>query len=149
MMVLTVTGNVGKDAEVKNVGGTTVAEFSVASKDAKGKTTWTRACIWGERGQKLAPHITKGSNVTIIGQLDPREYDGKDGKAISLDVRVDSFAFGGGPKQEGERHAAKSNGGNYGSGGTTQRRNTGGGGGYDDGSADAHQSQYDDSDLPF
>ena len=71
MIKLIVSGRVGQDAEVKNVGDNTVCSFSVAHTEKvygatpSEKTIWVTASIWGERGIKLAPHILKGTYVVI------------------------------------------------------------------------------------
>lgn len=117
MINATVAGNIGKDAETKSVGGSTVTEFSVASeekiKDEK-VTTWVRCAIWGKRGEALERYLTKGTKVTAIGNLTAREYT-KDGQTrTSLDLRVDQIALQGGNRSEGrtaDRAPGNSSGG--------------------------------------
>lgn len=48
-------------------------------------TLWLDCTIWGERGEKLAPHLVKGSQPTVIGELGTREHEGK--TYITLNVR--------------------------------------------------------------
>ncbi len=48
MNVLTVSGNIGRDAEVRNAGGTAVAGFSLAMKSGygdKAQTIWLDCSI--------------------------------------------------------------------------------------------------------
>ena len=90
MNVFTVSGNLGRDAEVKTVGQHTVTSFSIAAKAGfgdKAKPFWVNCNAWNK--DKLAPFLTKGSKVTVSGELSTREYDKRDGsKGFSLELRV-------------------------------------------------------------
>lgn len=92
MNVITFTGNLGKDAEVRYApNGDTIASFSVALShgygDKKG-TAWLRCSLFGKRAESIAPYLVKGQLVGIVGEFAPREYE-KDGQTrMSLDVRV-------------------------------------------------------------
>jgi single-strand DNA-binding protein len=80
----TFAGYIGRDAEVKTVGQGKVANFSVAVSTGWGdkkSTLWIGCALWGERGEKLAQYLTKGSAVTVSGDVDLRQYDKKDGSA--------------------------------------------------------------------
>lgn len=114
---ITVAGYVGRDAESKQVGDSTVVEFSVAvtTKRREESTAWYRCAIWGKRGQSLLPHITKGSAVIVGGELMPREYTGRnDELRTSLDINVQSFAFaGGGRKSDDAPDSHPSDKGHY------------------------------------
>ncbi len=97
MISVTAIVRLGRDAEVKQVGGGQVLEFNAASseKNKAGEvTTWMRCSMFGERGAKLAQYLTKGKQVAIRGTLKNREYTGKDGsKKTSLEVKVDDLEF--------------------------------------------------------
>lgn len=96
-------GRLGHDGSVKGVGGSSVLEFSVASDVGFGdrkSTNWFRCTIWGKRADTLKPMLTKGKQVFVRGELTLREYDGKDGKRISADVRVDDLQLLGGKQEE-------------------------------------------------
>lgn len=99
---ISITGNVGADAELKFVGsGAAVLEFSIANTPRRkadsgwedaGPTVWYRISIWGPLAQALADArtISKGATVTVTGSLTVRTYE-KDGQSrTSLDVRADS-----------------------------------------------------------
>ena len=115
MIKLIMTGRLGKDAEQRFMAnGTPVLNFSVASdvgwKERK-HTVWVECSIFGKRAESLAPYLTKGLSVTISGDGDLREWEGKDGqkgKALSCNVN-DVEMHGGGeksaPKAEGFRDA--------------------------------------------
>ena len=104
MIKLIVSGRVGQDAEVKNVGDNTVCSFSVAHTEKvygatpSEKTIWVTASIWGERGIKLAPHILKGTYVVIEGSGSVNSYMQKNGEpAAVIRCMVNSLEFGGKP----------------------------------------------------
>jgi single-strand DNA-binding protein len=81
MKNLTIAGNIGKSAELRNTGnGDTVAGFSVAVDDGFGdkkRTLWFDCSIWGKRAETLAPMLTKGGKVCVTGDLSTREHEGK------------------------------------------------------------------------
>lgn len=93
-------GNLGMDAEVRQLDGSTrcVISFSVAVtekwKTAQGtdqdKTTWVRCSLWREQGKtKIADYLKKGQMVYVEGKPDAREYVDTQGKAkASLEVTV-------------------------------------------------------------
>ena len=110
MATLSIIGTVGRDAEVKQVGGTTVLEFSVAvnSWAKSGETTaWYRVSMFGARGEKLAPMIRKGDRIGASGRLVPREYQGKSGPAVSLDLKADSITLLGAKRDAEPQRAAQ------------------------------------------
>ena len=104
MIKLVVSGRVGQDAEVKNVGDNTVCSFSVAHTEKvygatpSEKTIWVTCSIWGERGIKLAPHIVKGTFVVVEGSGSVNSYTQKNGEpAAVIRCMVNSLEFGGKP----------------------------------------------------
>ncbi len=105
MIKLIVSGRVGQDAEVKNVGDNTVCSFSVAHTEKvygatpSEKTIWITCSIWGERGVKLAPHIVKGTFVVVEGTGGVNGYLNKNTGAAEAVIRcmVNSLEFGGKP----------------------------------------------------
>ena len=105
MIKLIVSGRVGQDAEVKNVGDNTVCSFSVAHTEKvygatpSENTIWVTASIWGERGIKLAPHILKGTYVVIEGSGSVNGYLNKNTGTAEAVIRcmVNSLEFGGKP----------------------------------------------------
>lgn len=95
MINATVSGNLGKDAELRDAGQSRVLSFSVASSaKVKGEktTTWVRCSLWGKRGEALAQYLTKGSKVCVAGELSTREYNG----STYLEMRVSELDMMGG-----------------------------------------------------
>ena len=113
MIKLIVSGRVGNDAELKTVGDTTVCTFSVAHTEKiygltpSEKTIWISCNIWGERGIKLQPHITKGTYVVVEGSGTVNSYMQKNGEpAAILNCRVATLEFGGKSAASTENNAA-------------------------------------------
>lgn len=85
---LTIIGNLGKDAEVKNFNGKNVINFSVAVtenwKDKDGnkqsKAYWYECSRWTEN-TNIAQYLKKGCKVLAEGVPEPRAYVGQDGQA--------------------------------------------------------------------
>lgn len=104
----TFSGNIGRDAEVRNAGGTSVAGFSVAASAGYGQrkqTIWVDCSLWGKRGEALAQHLTKGKPVTIAGELGTREHNGK----TYITCEVAQVGFGGdaaGPRPVSDAEAS-------------------------------------------
>jgi len=91
------TGRLGNEPDLKfTTGGKAVAEFSIACDENKKNgdqwekvsTTWLRVTVWEKDAEAVAEHLKKGDLVTVIGQLNVREYDKKDGgKGTSVEVK--------------------------------------------------------------
>lgn len=81
MATVTVIGNLGKDVELKDVNGKTVASFSVADKSGFGQnqqTNWYSVSIWdGLAKTNFVDYLNKGQQVMVVGELSTREYNGK------------------------------------------------------------------------
>ena len=76
MITLNFTGNVGRDAEIKEVAGKQVVKFAVACKQGKDEPAiWVNCDYW--TGTKVGEFIKKGTQIAVIGQLKEREHDGK------------------------------------------------------------------------
>ena len=95
------TGNLGRDAEQRfTTNGDSVVSFSVGVKSGfgeKASTTWTNCSMFGKRGESALPYLKKGTQVGIVGEVNNREYQDKEGqKRYSLDVRVSDMTLLGG-----------------------------------------------------
>jgi single-strand DNA-binding protein len=91
MNILTVTGNLGKDAQARNVNGTAVANFSVAVRSGYGdkeQTIWVDCALWGKQAEsKLMDYLVKGQQVAVSGEMGTREHEGK----TYITMRVNSI----------------------------------------------------------
>jgi len=106
MQILTLAGNVGKDAELRRLqNGDPVLSFSLACDNGKDKggekrdATWYDCSIWGKRAESLERYITKGCKLTLTGRPTVRVYEGKP----YLGISVNELAFqGGGQERQAE-----------------------------------------------
>lgn len=105
MNKITLTGRLAADAELRySPSGDAICSFRVASDIGYGErksTNWFSCQIWAKRGEALAPHLTKGQQVTVFGSLTLREWNDKEGaKRVSPDVRVDEIELQGGKRDD-------------------------------------------------
>ena len=91
MNILTFTTRFGQDAETKYTPAgkpITTVRCPVDSGWGDNKhTSWLTVVLFGERGEKLCPHMRKGGKATISGELRVREFERNDGsKGTSVEV---------------------------------------------------------------
>jgi len=69
MLKMTLIGNLGRDAEVKDVNNRKVIEFNVAHTDkGRNETTWVRCSLWRDAGKEgVAAYLKKGTQVYVEG----------------------------------------------------------------------------------
>jgi len=122
-----IIGNLGRDPELRYTpNGRPVATFSVAVNQATKNqqtgewveaTDWFRVSVWGDRAERSAENLRKGSRVFVDGRFRTREYETNDGrKGLSLDVSADQVigldkrdpegTFAGAPGAQGGATAA-------------------------------------------
>lgn len=101
MKSLTIAGRVGKDAETRQTQqGDQVTGFSVAVDEGFGdkkRTLWFDVSFWGKRGAAVSQYLTKGSSVTVSGELSTREHEGK----TYLTLRANDLTLQGGKSDGG------------------------------------------------
>lgn len=106
MNVLCVTGNLGRDAEVRQAGKSTVCSFSVAMTAGYGdkkQTIWLDCSLWGKQAEGALPsYLTKGQQVALTGELSTREHEGK----TYLQLRVSTIDLIGKREDSGQAPAA-------------------------------------------
>jgi len=107
MKSLTIAGGIGKDAVTRSTqDGDKVTGFSVGVSEGFGdkkRTIWFDVSMWGNRGEKLAQHLTKGSRVVVTGDLSTREHEGK----TYLTLRAaDVTLMGGGERREDRQESS-------------------------------------------
>jgi len=112
MNVLTIAGNIGKDAKINQVQTSTgfinVANFSVAvatmKKDpstGKAISQWFDCALWGDRADKIAQFLTAGTKVCVSGEVGVDSYqDGQGVMKPKLTVRVNNVTLQGSNNQQ-------------------------------------------------
>lgn len=104
MIKIIATGNIDKDAELKQIGGNNYACFSIAiTEKVKGesRTTWVDVVKYDKEGE-LTPYLKKGVRVQVIGKPTTSGYTNKNGDIVStLTIWVmNELEFQGGMKKE-------------------------------------------------
>jgi single-strand DNA-binding protein len=100
-------GNVGKDPVTKQVGESTVCNYTLATtdrrfKDADGKprTEWHNITAWGKLAEITAQYVTKGQLLYIEGRIQTRSWvDDAGNKRYVTDVIADQMEMLGGRLQ--------------------------------------------------
>lgn len=85
-----ISGNVGKDAELRDTRDSKVLSFNVGVKNGFGKdagSVWYRCSLWGKAAEAFAGSLKKGTKVFVSGELTHDEYEGKP----QFNVRVGSI----------------------------------------------------------
>lgn len=92
------TGNLGADSEIKYTkNGSPVLNFRAADNKSKpdGNGGWEKISeqwfnveLWGSTAEFLAEHLKSGVRVKVYGQFYKRDYEGKNGAGVSLDVKA-------------------------------------------------------------
>lgn len=89
----------GQDAALKQTAtGQTVMEVSLAynyGKKEDNQSQWIKAAMWGDRGNKIAEYLTKGSQIyAVLSEPHVEMFQKKDGTyGNNLVARLDSFEF--------------------------------------------------------
>ena len=101
-------GRVGRDAQTRYTqSGKPVTGWPLAVDSGYGdnkQTLWIDCSAWGERWEKVAPYIVKGSQVQVQGELGTREHEGK--TYITLRVSDLKLIGGRGDGQTGGNHVS-------------------------------------------
>lgn len=135
MNSVSITGNLGRDVEVRRTGnGTAVCDLSVAvsGREKQGDqwvdvTTWVLVTVWGRRAETCGQYLAKGSKVGVSGRLKLDEWTQDGQKRSRLKVVADEVEFLT-PRGNASQGTQERRGG---SGGYGQARQGGyGGGGY-------------------
>ena len=79
-------GNLAKDPEMRTTGsGTAVATFDIAvnrqRKDANGNRAvdYFPIVVWRQLAELCSKYLAKGRKVAVVGELQTRSYESKDG----------------------------------------------------------------------
>ena len=95
MIILSITGRVGRDAEIKDVNGKQLISFSIASSQGKDKPPiWYKCDYW--RQGRVGEFIKKGTELAVSGEMEEHENDGKKYQSC----KVSSLEFIGSKKEQ-------------------------------------------------
>ena len=100
MNFIHIVGRIGKEPDTRfTTGGQKVTTLLVATNSFKNnqeETMWWRVTMWGDRHDKLIPHLTKGKPIMIGGELKkPELYTDKSGNVQigSLEITAEYVKF--------------------------------------------------------
>ena len=101
MNKIVLIGNLTRDPEARATpNGITVCTFTIAvnrrfaNKDGEKETDFFRINAWRQLGEVCAQYLAKGRKVAVVGELQARTYESKDGETrMSLDVQADEVEF--------------------------------------------------------
>ena len=106
MISISLTGNLGSDAEVRHLpSGDAEEEISVAVSVGYGdrkQTDWYRCQLWGKRAEGgIIQYLKKGTQVAITGQLKMNKWTNNEGvEKTTPDVSIDQIDLIGGAQQQ-------------------------------------------------
>lgn len=100
---ITVTGNLGSDAEFrKTPKGTPVTSFNIANTPraynngewVDKNTTWYRVFVWNADAAGVANTLRKGDKVIVTGRFEISQYQNKDGETkFSYEINADTVGI--------------------------------------------------------
>ena len=115
MNIISLTGNLGRDNEIKQLSsGTSVLNNSIgvrsnAKVGGEYKTSWFNVSIFGKSAEIFNQYTKKGSKVFLTGEVRIRDYKKQDGTTgMSVDLIVNNFEF-----LDSASGNSNSNGGGY------------------------------------
>ena len=107
MLQLNILGNLGRDAETKNINGKDYLSFSVASTEKNGEqetTTWVS--VLASNNSNLLPYLKKGQQVFVSGRLKAGIYQSQNTFGIDLSVFAQTLQLCGGKREDSTVPAA-------------------------------------------
>ena len=92
MRKVTIMGNIGKDAEIKQTEKSNFIVFSVATQRFKNDQVLWVTCKKNQ-STELAKYLTKGTKILVQGNLNVREYESNGFKHFEVECQVDFIEF--------------------------------------------------------
>ena len=113
MNIAMIVGNLGSDPEAREVGDSTVCNFTVATNEFYGgedHVEWHRVSIWGPQASACGEFLSKGSKVAVTGSVRTRSWEDKDGNTrYTTEIKANKVEFLS-TKGEGATSTGKSSG---------------------------------------
>lgn len=98
--VVAITGNLTRDPELRNAGGTSVCSLRVAVNTRRkqdgnwvDKPNYFDVTVWGKQGESCAQYLEKGRPVAVQGRLEWREWEKDGNKRQAVEIIADSVQF--------------------------------------------------------
>ena len=111
-------GNLSKDVDLRTTqSGKAVATFSIAvnrrfkGRDGERQTDFFPVIAWNQLGEMCGKYLTKGKKVAVVGELQTRSYEDKQGvKRYVTEIVADEVEFLS-PKEAPQESAQEAQGG--------------------------------------
>ena len=105
-------GRLTRDPELRTTaGGVSVCSFSIAVnrrfKNAEGNydADFINCVAWRQQAEFLAKYFAKGRMVGVVGSIQTRNYDNKDGQKVYVtEISVEEIYFAGSGDERNEAH---------------------------------------------
>ena len=106
MIIASIIGNIGKDAEVKNINGKDYIAFSVASTEKNGEqetTTWVS--VLASHNPNILPFLKKGQQVFVMGRMNVKMFQFNNNIGVDVSIFAQTFQLCGGKKEDAQQPA--------------------------------------------
>lgn len=103
-----IVGNLTREPEVKTTTtGQTVCNFTIAvsRRFKKDETDYIPIVVWNKQAENCGKYLSQGSKVSVSGEIQTRNYEGKNGKVYVTEVVADEVEFLGSKAQKTEPSA--------------------------------------------
>lgn len=103
-----IVGNLTRGPEVKTTTtGQTVCNFTIAvsRRFKKDETDYIPIVVWNKQAENCGKYLSQGSKVSVSGEIQTRNYEGKNGKVYVTEVVADEVEFLGSKAQKNEPSA--------------------------------------------
>ena len=95
MLITTLIGNLGRDAEVKSADGRQFVTFTIASTETfkkdngerEEKTQWV-SCTMNQVSEALIPYLKRGAKVCIMGRLSTKLYSSAKDRCLKAGLNI-------------------------------------------------------------
>ena len=101
MILASIIGHLGKDAEIKKINEKEYLSFSVASTEKKGEqevTTWIS--VLAGNNPNLLPYLKKGQQVFVSGRMSAGIYQSQNTFGVDISVFASTLQLCGGKREE-------------------------------------------------
>lgn len=91
-----IVGNLTREPEVKTTTtGQTVCNFTIAvsRRFKKDETDYIPIVVWNKQAENCGKYLSHGSKVSVSGEIQTRNYEGKNGKVYVTEVVADEVEF--------------------------------------------------------
>lgn len=116
MQTFTALGRLVKDPETTQTNnGTTVCKFNLAvrrnrrNNDGQYESDFFNTVIYGKIAEVCSKYLKKGSQVQVVGEIQTRNYEAKDGsKRYVTELFVDNIEFAGSNQTQNSKNIENS-----------------------------------------